>query len=123
MVQDAPHHSAPSSEPMLDAVWHAAAQRLSVAGIVVCIVFGLTGAISLSIADRLWPIVSACVVLIVFGAYAAVVQPALGGVWLQRNTQRLLAAALGTVAAVAGIATGLLVLAAIFGGSIEVMRR
>ena len=123
MVQVAPPHSPPSAEPMLDVVWHAAAQRLSVPGIVVCIVFGLTGAVSLSVADRLWPVVSTCVVLVAFGAYAAVVQPALGGSWLGRSTQRILAIALGAIAAVAGLATGLLMLAAIFGGSIEVMRR
>lgn len=122
MVLDAPHHS-PPSEPTLDAAWRSAALRLPTPGIVACIGLGLAGAISLAAADRLLPLAAACVVLVAFGAYAAVVQPALGGGRLSPGTQRLLATMIGIVAALAGLATGLLVLAAVFGGSIEVMRR
>ena len=123
MVNDMPHHSSPSAEPMLDAVWRSAAHRLPLPGVISCLVVGLAGGISLAFANRLWPIAAACVVLAAFGAYAAVVQPAIGGTWLHPQTQRLLAAVTAAVAALAGLAAGLLMLAAIFGGSIEVMRR
>jgi hypothetical protein len=123
MVQDTPHHSPPSSEPMLDAAWMAAAQQLSIPGSIICVVLGLAGGISLAVANRFWPVAAACAILVAFGAYAAVVQPAIGGAFLRPSTQRLLATAIAVVAALAGLATGLLLLAAIFGGSIEVMRR
>jgi hypothetical protein len=123
MVQDTPHHSPSSSEPMLDAAWRTAAHQLPIPGIIICIVLGLAGAISLAVANRLRPVAAACVILVAFGAYAAVMQPAIGGAWLRPSTQRLLATAIATVAALAGLAAGLLLLAGIFGGSIEVMRR
>jgi hypothetical protein len=123
MVQAAPHHSPPSSEPTLDVAWRAAANRLPIRGIVACIIFGLAGAITLAGANRVRPVATACVVLAAFGAYAAVVQPSLGGDRLHPTTQRLVAATIGIIAVLAGLATGLLVLATIFGGSIEVMRR
>ena len=123
MVEDLPRQSPPSPEPMLDAAWRAAAHELPVGAIIACIVLGFAGAISLFVADRLLPIAAACVVLVAFGVYAAVVQPTLGGAWLRPSIQRLLAAITATVAVLAGLATGLLLFAAIFGGSIEVMRR
>jgi hypothetical protein len=122
MVHDAPHHSL-SSEPMLDAAWRSAALRLPVPGIIGCLAVGLGGAISLAAADRLLPLATACIVLVAFGAYAAVVQPTLGGGRLSPGTQRLLATVIGVAAVLAGLVTGLLVLATVFGGSIEVMRR
>lgn len=122
MVQDAPHLSPPSPEPTLDAAWRAAANSLPLPGIVACIISGLAGAVTLATAHRLWPVAAACVVLVAFGAYAAVAQPGLGGNRLHPRTQRLVAATIGIIAVLAGLATGLLLLAAIFGGSIEVMR-
>src|SRR4051812_34506590 len=91
MVQDTPHQSRPCSEPMLDAAWRAAADQLSIPGIVISVVLGLAGGISLAVANRFWPVAAACVILAAFGAYAAVVQPAIGGAWLRPSTQRLLA--------------------------------
>jgi|KBSSwiStaDraftv2_1062776.scaffolds.fasta_scaffold11871_2 hypothetical protein len=123
MVRDMPHRSSSSSEPMLDTVWRAAAQRVPVPGVIACIACGLAGAISLAVADHLRPIAAACVILAAFGAYAAVVQRGIGGTWLGPSAQRVLATVFATVAVLAGLATGLLLLAAIFGGSIEVMRR
>jgi hypothetical protein len=123
MVNALPHHSPPSPEPTLDKAWRAAADRLPVSAIIACVVVGLAGGISLIVADRLRPIAAACVVLVTFGVYAAIVQPTLGGTWLDQKTQRFLATLAATIAALAGLATGLLLLAAIFGGSIEVMRR
>jgi hypothetical protein len=108
---------------MLDAVWGAAAQRLPIPGVIACIACGVIGSISLAMANRLLPLAAACVVLLSFGAYAAVVQPGIGGIWLRLSIQRILAVATATVAVFAGLATGLLLLGAIFGGSIEVMRR
>ena len=123
MVNVLPHHSPASSEPTLDQAWRAAADRLPVGAIIACTVIGLAGAVSLFVANRFRPIGSACVVVVAFGVYAAIVQPHLGGALLGKRTQRFLATVTATVAAVAGIATGLLLLAAVFGGSIEVMRR
>src|SRR3954464_9933334 len=91
MVQDTPHQSPPPSEPMLDAAWRSAAHQLSMAGIITCVVLGLTGGISLPVANRFCPVAAAGVILVAFGAYAAVVQPAIGGAWLRPGTQRLLA--------------------------------
>lgn len=123
MVNALPHRPPPCSEPTIDAAWRDAAHRLPVGAIIACIIFGLAGATSLIVADRLLPIAAACVVLVAFGVYATVVQPTLGGAWLRPSTQRLLAAVTVTVAALAGLATGLLLLASIFRGNIEVMRR
>jgi hypothetical protein len=123
MVQEMPHHSSPRPEPMLDVVWRSAAYRVSLSGIVASILVGLVGAITLAAADRFWPIASACVVLCAFGMYAAIVQPDLGGARLGASVQRLLATLIATIAVLAAIATGLLLLATIFGGSLEVMRR
>jgi hypothetical protein len=108
---------------MLDVVWRDAAQRLTLPGIIASVVLGLAGSISLMLANRLWPIATGCIIVVAFGAYAAIIQPAIGGIWLRSSTQRLLATLAATVAALAGLMTGLLLLAAIFGGSIEVMRR
>lgn len=58
-----------------------------------------------------------------FACYAAAIQPAIGGHWPGARTQRALAVALGTVAVCAALASGLLILGLVFGGSIEVMRR
>lgn len=110
------------SDETLAAVWRAATQRVTLRVIVLFVGLGSGGAVALVIADRFLPLASMCVVIAAFGGHSAVLHPSLGR-RLRPGTQHFLGVLTGAVAALAGVVAGLLVLAAVFGGSIEVMRR
>jgi hypothetical protein len=111
------------SDETLAAVWRAATQRVTLRVIVLFVGLGSGGAVALVIADRFLALASMCVVIAAFGGHSAVLHPSLGGRRLRPGTQRFLGVLTGAVAALAGVVAGLLVLAAVFSGSIEVMRR
>jgi hypothetical protein len=112
-----------TSEQTLDAVWRSTADRVSVRSAVLLIVLGLGGVMVRAITGRFAVLASLGILATAFACYAMIPRPrpADRG-WISRGT-RALAGLMTIAAALAGLATGLLVLAAVFGGSIEVMRR
>ena len=99
------------------------AHRIGGRTIATCVGLGLLGAISPLAVGRAWVIAALSLIVAAFGAYAAVVQASIGGRWLGPRAQYTIGAVLTAIAALAGAAAALLVLGAIFGGSLEVMRR
>jgi hypothetical protein len=118
------HLHAPSpGDQTLASLWRAYARRIDPRATIHCITLGMLGVVVPVVLQRAMIVALPSLIVLAFGAYAAVVQPALGGRWLRPRAQRVVGTAVAALAALAGIAAGLLVLGAIFGGSIEVMRR
>jgi uncharacterized membrane protein len=114
--------SAPPDDQTLASLWRTYAQHVGGRTIAQCIGFGMLGAIVPLFLGRATFVALVGVIVAAFGLYAAVVQPSLGARWLQPRPQRIIATAVTSIAALAGLAVGLLVLGTVFGGSIEVMR-
>jgi hypothetical protein len=124
MVLQQPFDSAPAHvDQTLASLWRSHARRADRRIVTQCIAFGTFGTIVSLYLGRLTFLAMVSLVVASFGSYAAVVQPGLVGRRLSRQTQRTIAVLLATVAALAALIAGLLVLEVIFGGSIEVMRR
>lgn len=112
-----------SSDQTLAALWRSTANRLTGGGIIACVVVG-AAAVTWSVVSGRVPLVAAVgAIALAFGCYAAVVQPTVGGRWLGPRTQSVMATGISIITALVAVAGGLLVLAALFGGRIEVMRR
>jgi hypothetical protein len=112
-----------ASEQTLDAVWRLAAQRLTHRGRVAGLTLGLV-AVSVSAITQRFPLLATLGTLAAaFACYAGLIQPPSNDRWVSPSAVRALAAFATLVAALAALATGLFLLAAMFGGSIEVMRR
>jgi hypothetical protein len=107
----------------LDALWRATARRTSTRHATACITVGILGMVALPLFDQLR--IPGLVGLVVgaFGVYALAVQPDVSGRAFRPRAHRAVAAIAVAIAVVASAAVALLVLAAIFGGNIEVMRR
>lgn len=113
----------PLNDQTLACLWHTQAKRVDGRTIAGCVGFGFLAAIIPVFIERATLIASFGLVVAFFGTYSAVVQPSFGGRWLRPRAQRLIGAAVSTLAAMAAIVAGLLFLGIVFGGSIEVMRR
>lgn len=119
------HHlgSPAASEQTLATLWRRHASRVSERTIVTCLALGTLGTI-VPLFFPGWAIVSSVSLIVVaFGVYAATAHPNLGGRRLGPGAQRIVGAVASTIAAMSGLVAGLLLLGAVFGGSIEVMRR
>ena len=118
------HHldSSPLADQTLAALWRAHARCISGRTIAQCVVLGTLGTITPVSLGR-GTFVALMSIVAAFGSYAAAVQPSFGGRWLQPRRQRIAGVAASAIAVLAALTAGLLVLGAIFGGSIEVMRR
>jgi hypothetical protein len=119
------HHldSSPLADQTLAALWRAHARRISGRTIAQCVVLGTLGTIIPISLGRGTFVALMSLIVAAFGSYAAAVQPSFGGRWLQPRGQRITGIAVSAIAVLAALTAGLLVLDAIFGGSIEVMRR
>ncbi len=112
-----------TADQTLDALWRATARRTSPRRATGCIALGIVGTAALVFVDRLRIPGLVGVVVGAFGVYVLAVQPPAGVHALHPRPRRLVAGAAVAIAIVASAAYGLQVLAAIFGGRIEVMRR
>ena len=110
-----------TSDRTLDAVWRSTAERVSVRGAVLLLMLGLGGVAVRVITDRFTIVGSLGILSAAFACYAMITQPSIADRWAPRAT-RMFAGTLKIIAALAALATGLLLLAAVFGGSLEVMR-
>jgi uncharacterized iron-regulated membrane protein len=123
MVLQQPIGASPPSDQTLASLWRTHARQLDSRAMVECVGIGLVGTAVPLVLGRAMLVACMSFTVFAFGAYAAIVQPSFGGRWLSPRTQRVGAAFIASGAAVAGLVAGLLVLAIVFGGSIEVMRR
>lgn len=114
--------SPPSSDITLDVLWRSTAQRLTTRRIAVLLALGVGGVATSAVTSR-FPILAALgIVVSAFACYAALIRPH-GNHDAHADIRRRLARLASTIAALAALTAGLLMLAAVFGGSIEVMRR
>jgi hypothetical protein len=114
--------SSPPSEGQLDVVWRSTALRLTSRGMTLLFALGVGAVVTSAITSR-FPLLGAVgIVVSAFACYAALIQPH-GDRDVHPQLKRRLARLASAVAVLAGLTAGLLVLAAIFGGGIEVMRR
>jgi hypothetical protein len=107
----------------LAALWRATAQRTSRRHATACVTFGIFGLAALAFVDQLRIPGLVGIVIGAFGMYAFAVQPSLGGHVFRPRTVRATTVVAVAIAAIAAAAVFMLGLAALFGGSIEVMRR
>jgi hypothetical protein len=115
--------SASAPEQTLALVWRAQARHVGTRTIAQCVAFGAVGVIIPIVLGHATFIALVSLIVAAFGLYAAVVRPSLGGRWLPPRAQHITSIVVSAIAALAAVAAALLVLGAIFGGSIEVMRR
>jgi hypothetical protein len=123
MVLQQHFDSPPTDDQTLAALWQTHARRVGGRTIAQCVALGTLDTIIAVFSGRATFVALMSLIVAAFGLHAAIVQPSLGGRWLQPRAQRIIGTAVTAVAALAGVAAGLLVLGAVFGGSIEVMRR
>jgi hypothetical protein len=121
----AQHHlpSLTSPDQTLDSVWRSAARRVPARATASFFLLGIVAVATSVITGHLLALATLGVLANAFACYAVVVQPHGPGRRLAPATRRLVGAVANTIAVLAALATGLLILAALFGGSIEVMRR
>jgi hypothetical protein len=113
--------SPPPSDATLGVVWRSTALRLTSRRIAILLGLGIAG-VAASGLTRRFPVFAAFgIVVSAFACYAVLIQPR-GDHDVHANMRRRLAQLASTIAALAALTAGLLMLAAIFGGAIEVMR-
>ena len=111
----------PPSDATLGVVWRSTALRLTSRRIPLLLGLGIA-AMAASAITRRFPVLAALgIVVSAFAWYAVLIQPR-GDHDVHANTRRRLAQLASTIAALAALTAGLLLLAAVFGGGIEVMR-
>jgi hypothetical protein len=111
-----------TSDRILHVVWRSTAERVSVRGAVLLLMLGLGGVAVRVITDRFTIVGRLGILSTAFACYAMITQPSDAHPTRAPRVTRILAGTLKVIATVAGLATGLLLLAAVFGGSLEVMR-
>ena len=113
--------SPPPPDATLSAVWRSTALRLTSYRIAFLLALGI-GAVTASGITRRFPALAALgIVVCAFACYAVLIQPR-DDHDVHANMRRRLARLASTIAALAAFTAGLLMLAAVFGGGIEVMR-
>lgn len=113
--------SPPPSNATLSVVWRSTALRLTSRRIAILLALGI-GAVTASGITRRFPTLAAIGIVVgAFACYAVLIQPR-GDHDVHANMRRRLAQLTSTIAALAALTAGLLTLAAVFGGGIEVMR-
>ena len=113
--------SPPPSDATLGVVWRSTALRLTSRRIAIWLGLGIAG-VSASGLTRRFPVLAALgIVVSAFACYAGLIQPR-GDHDVHTNKRRRLAQLASTIAALAALTAGLLMLGAVFGGGIEVMR-
>lgn len=114
--------SRPTADDTLDVLWRSTALRISWPGRATLFGVGVSG-VATSIITSRWPMIAAVGLIVsAFAAYAELIQPH-DAQDAPGPARRVLARIASAIAAVAALTAGLLMLAAMFGGSIEVMRR
>ena len=102
-------------------VWRSTALGLTSRRIAILLGLGIAGVAASGIARR-FPVLAALgIVVSAFACYAVLIQPR-DDQDIHANVRRRLAQLASTVAALGALTAGLLMLAAVFGGAIEVMR-
>jgi hypothetical protein len=114
---------ATTDEGTLAEGWRSFADHASARAQIVCLGFGALGVGSLALLDTFRIPALASVVAGCFGVVSLARQRMLLAGARSARRLRLLGLTASTLAALSALAAGLLVLRAIFGGSIEVMRR
>jgi len=119
-------HSVPSptsSDQTLQAVWRDAGQRLTPRRAAGVLLVGVAAVAATVVTKRLFMVGSLGLLAIAFACYSATEHGDVAGLRVAAGVRRFLGAIASLIAVLAAVATGLLILAALFGGSIEVMRR
>lgn len=111
-----------TSEQTLDVVWRSTTERVSLRGAVLLLLLGLGGVAARVITDRFDMLASLGILASAFACSAMLTRSGGAEGGLPPSVMRILSGMLKIIAALAGVATGLLLLVAVFGGSLEVMR-
>ncbi len=106
----------------LDVLWRSTALRLPSRAVASLLVAGMTILAGSIFASGPLNLGALGIWMIAFAVYAAIIQSAVAH-RSRRRVTRFLARLTSAIAAFAALSVGLLLLAAVFGGSIEVMRR